>query len=128
MKPRELRMGVDIFTFNDLLERITLYKYRKGISSQSTTKLYELDNDSLVILTNLGLGQVRKLTNLFEEFVGGQNDMIAQLGNYAGIFDPIPNNDQLYVATKAGQKKIRRAWRQQLQEYHKQQNQIVVFQ
>jgi len=75
----------------------------------------------LVSWDKLGLGGIRKLTDLFSEFVG-QNDAVAELGKSRGIFDPPPHphyqtpGDDLFVA-KSAQPIVIGLWRGQLGAY-----------
>lgn len=79
------------------------------------------DGSIVITWTDLGLGGIRKLANLFAEFVG-RNETIAQLGRDQKIFDPIPHpqyqqpGDELFVVEPA-QSSVIQTWRTQLNEY-----------
>jgi hypothetical protein len=71
--------------------------------------------------SDLGLGGIRTLTELFREFVGHRPE-VQRLGSDDGIFDPIPHPrypvplDSLYVIELA-QPRVIQAWREQLRNY-----------
>ncbi len=75
----------------------------------------------MVTWTELGLGGIRKLSDLFAKFAG-ENKTIAQLGGNREIFNPVPHplgqqpGGQLFVAKPAWPKVIQ-IWRVQLEKY-----------
>lgn len=79
------------------------------------------DGSIVVAWTDLGLGGIRKLADLFAEFVGS-NETIKQLSRNQEVFDPAPNpryqqpGDELFVAEPA-QPRVIQIWRTQLNEY-----------
>lgn len=81
------------------------------------------DGNIVVIWTDLGLGGICKLANLFEEFAGS-NKTIKELNN-RGVFDPVPSpqyqqpGNELFVVESA-QPKVLERWRTQLNEYRAQ--------
>lgn len=64
------------------------------------------DGGIVVTWTELGLGGICELANLFAEFAGG-NKLITQLGRNSEVFDPVPNPqyrqpcDKLFIAEPA---------------------------
>ncbi|MBI4119166.1 MAG: hypothetical protein HY452_02805 [Parcubacteria group bacterium] len=84
-------------------------------------ELVESGGTIVVTWTELGLGDIHKLPDLFEEFVGG-NDLVNQLGRTGSVFDPAPYphrqqpRDELFVLEQT-QPKIFQMWRAQLNEY-----------
>ncbi|MDZ4296602.1 MAG: hypothetical protein U1A16_04525 [Patescibacteria group bacterium] len=76
---------------------------------------------TVVTWTELGLGGIRRLADLFTEFTAG-NETVARLGRTGEVFDPAPNpryeqpGDELFIPEPA-QPKILEAWRAQLSEY-----------
>jgi hypothetical protein len=75
----------------------------------------------VVTWTEIGLGGIRRLADLFTEFTA-RNEKIAQLGRNGEVFDPVPNpryqqpGDELFIPEPA-QPKIIETWRTQLNEY-----------
>lgn len=80
------------------------------------------DGSLMVTWTELGLGGIRKLRDLFAEFAG-RNELITQLDRDDQVFDPIPNprhqrpGDELFIAEPA-QPRVIQAWQRQLSGYH----------
>lgn len=78
----------------------------------------------VVTWTELGLGGVRRLADLFKEFTA-RNETVAQLGGNGEVFDPAPNprylqpGDELFIPEPA-QPGIIQTWRAQLSEYRSQ--------
>lgn len=79
------------------------------------------DGSIVITWTELGLGGIRKLSDLFAE-LAGQNETIKQLGRGGDMLDPVPypsyyrQVDELFIAEPA-QPKIFQAWRAQLNDY-----------
>jgi len=79
------------------------------------------DGTVVVIWTELSLGGIRRLADLFTEFAA-RNETVARLGRNGDIFDPAPNpryqqpGDELFI-TEPAQPKIIEMWRTQLNEY-----------
>lgn len=79
------------------------------------------DGTLVVTWTELGLGGIRRLADLFVEFAA-RNETVAQLGRNGDVFDPAPNpryqqpGDELFIPEPA-QPKIVETWRAQLNEY-----------
>lgn len=79
------------------------------------------DGTIVVTWTELGLGGIRRLADLFTEFVA-RNETVARLGRNGEVFDPAPNpryqqpGDELFIPEPA-QPKIVELWRAQLNEY-----------
>lgn len=79
------------------------------------------DGSIVISWTELGLGGIRSLSQLFSEFAG-DNERIARLGELGEVFDPIPNpryeqpKDKLFI-TEPAQPKLFQVWRAQLNEY-----------
>jgi hypothetical protein len=79
------------------------------------------DGSIVVTWTDLGLGGICRLADLFAEFVDG-NETIEQVGRSQEVFDPVPyprywkSDDELFVAEPA-QPKIIQVWQTQLREY-----------
>lgn len=79
------------------------------------------DGNILVTWTELGLGGIRSIQDLFEEFAGG-NESIERIARRQEVFAPVPYPahqnlaDKLFIAEPA-QPKVLRAWRAQLEEY-----------
>ena len=73
--------------------------------------------------TELGVGGIRRISALFEEFPGN-NEAVLQLGRRGQVFDPKPYpqyaqpGDKLYVAETA-QPLLFETWRAQLEEYRR---------
>ena len=91
-------------------------------NAQAVAKELAASNGSIVITwTDLGLGGIRKLTNLFAEFAG-RNETIARLAENGEVFNPVPYpkyqqpRDELFV-TEPAQPKVIQLWREQLKEY-----------
>ncbi len=82
------------------------------------------DGSVVVTWTELGLGGVRRLADLFSEFAGG-NETVIQLGRNGEVFDPAPSpryqqpGDELFIPEPA-QPKIFESWRAQLNGYRAQ--------
>ncbi|MCH8987107.1 hypothetical protein IIA94_02995 [Patescibacteria group bacterium] len=81
-----------------------------------------ISNGSIVVTwTDLGLGGIRKLTDLFAEFAGGKKSIV-QLNQNQKVFDPVPSPrhqkpcDELFIAEPA-QSIVIQTWRSQLHEY-----------
>lgn len=79
------------------------------------------DGTIVVTWTELGLGGIRRLADLFTEFAA-RNETVARLGRDGEVFDPAPNSpyqqpgDELFIPEPA-QPKIIESWRAQLNEY-----------
>ncbi len=79
------------------------------------------DDTFVVGFTELGLGGIRRLSDLFEEFARG-NHTIKQLANHQEVFNPMPYpyyqnpGDELFIIEPA-QPKVIGVWRAQLTEY-----------
>jgi hypothetical protein len=80
------------------------------------------DCSIVVTWTDLGLGGIRRLSDLFDE-LAGQNETLKKLGREDDVFDPSPyspkfqkQGDELFIAEPA-QPKIFQAWRKQLKDY-----------
>lgn len=79
------------------------------------------DGTLVVTWTEIGLGGIRGLADLFMEFTA-RNETVAQLGRDGKVFDPAPNpryqqlSDELFIPEPA-QPKIIETWRAQLNEY-----------
>ncbi len=75
----------------------------------------------VVTWTDLGLGGIRRIADLFAEFAGNR-EMVRDLCHRADIFDPMPYQryeqpgEELFIAEPA-QPKVFQAWRAQLSEY-----------
>jgi hypothetical protein len=84
-------------------------------------ELVASDGSLVVTWTDLGLGGIRTMTNLFAEFAGS-NDTIQQLGRSGQVFDPNPHQeyaqpgDELFIIEPA-QPGVFAAWRAQLKQY-----------
>ncbi|PIR88322.1 MAG: hypothetical protein COU09_02880 [Candidatus Harrisonbacteria bacterium CG10_big_fil_rev_8_21_14_0_10_44_23] len=80
-------------------------------------------SDGIVVVTwtELGLGGIRRLADLFTEFAG-HNETVSRLGRSGEVFDPVPNphypqpGDELFILEPA-QPKIIEMWRKQLNDY-----------
>lgn len=88
----------------------------------AVTKELAASNGTIVITwTELDLGGIRRLTDLFAEFAA-RNETIAQLGRNGSVFNPTPSpryqqpGGELFIPEPA-QPKIFEAWRAQLNEY-----------
>ena len=74
-------------------------------------------SDGSIVITwaELGLSGIRRLSDLFLEFAGG-NQIIFRLGKNGEVFNPVPNphyqrpSDELFI-TESAQPKIVQAWR-----------------
>jgi hypothetical protein len=79
------------------------------------------DGSIVVTWTDLGLGGIRRIADLFNEFAG-QNETVKRLAWNEEIFNPVPYpryqkpSEELFVAEPV-QPKILRTWRQQLDDY-----------
>jgi len=78
------------------------------------------DGEIVVTWTELGLGGIRELSHLFEEFASG-NETVKRLGRNEEIFNPAPYlyqqpGDKLFIAEPA-QPKLFYFWQAQLNEY-----------
>jgi hypothetical protein len=79
------------------------------------------DGSIVVTWTELGLGGIQRLADLFREFAA-RNETVARLGRNGEIFDPAPNQhyqqpgDDLFIP-KPAQPRIVESWRAQLEEY-----------
>jgi hypothetical protein len=78
------------------------------------------DGIFLVTWTEFGLSGIRRLSDLFAEFVN-QNETIMRLGRKGEVFNPAPyphwqSGEELFI-TEPAQPKIVQAWRMQLNEY-----------
>lgn len=84
-------------------------------------ELAKSDGAIVVTWTELGLGGIRRLTDLFTEFAG-TNQTVARLGWKGEVFEPAPNQryrhpgDELFIPEPA-QPRIMEKWREQLMEY-----------
>ncbi len=79
------------------------------------------DGTVVITWTELGLGGIRRLADLFTEFAA-RNETVARLGGNGEVFDPPPNpryqqpGDELFIPEPA-QPSIIQRWRQQLDEH-----------
>ncbi len=84
-------------------------------------ELAESNGSIVVTWTDLGLGGIRRLSDLFIEFAGN-NEMIKKISKNLEVFDPVPNpqyqqpGDELFVAEPA-QPGVFKTWQAQLEEY-----------
>ena len=76
----------------------------------------------IITWTNIGLDGVRRIDDLFAEFVS-ENEKVKQLGRTGEVFDPAPYaHDKLFII-KSAQSEIVKMWREQLDCYR---NSLVV--
>jgi hypothetical protein len=111
------------FSAADLLPNFRVFKALVESGAQEVPPVaHELaDNGSLVVSwTDIGLGGIRRMSNLFfEAFPGNQEvNMIANCGR---VFDPPPHRQgmgepQIFIAETA-QPRVMRAWREQIKKY-----------
>lgn len=79
------------------------------------------DGTIVVTWTELGLGGIRRLADLFAEF-SARNETVARLGRNGEVFNPAPSpryqqpGDELFIPEPA-QSQIIETWRTQLREY-----------
>lgn len=79
------------------------------------------DGTVVVTWTELGLGGIRRLADLFTEFAA-RNETVARLGRNGEVFNPAPSpryqqpGDELFIPEPA-QPKVIDTWRTQLNEY-----------
>lgn len=108
----------------DRLPNLRMFKALVESDGKAPAVALELaasDGNIVVTWTDLGLGGIRKLTDLFAEFAG-QNEAIKKLGRNQEVFDPVPNlhhqqsGDELFVVEPA-QPRVFQEWRKQLEEY-----------
>lgn len=90
-------------------------------ASAIAKELVASDGNIVVTWTDLGLDGIRRLSDLFDEFAGG-NDEIMRLGRNQEVLNPVPYprhqqpGDRLFV-TEPAQSKIIQAWQEQLKKY-----------
>ena len=86
-----------------------------------TKELAASNGTTVITWTELCLGGIRRLADLFTEF-SAHNETVARLGRNGEVFNPVPNpcyqqpGDELFIMEPA-QPKIIEAWRAQLNEY-----------
>lgn len=90
-----------------------------------TKELAASDGSIVVTWSELGLGGIRRLEELFAEFAGS-NETVTRLGRDGNVFDPAPYprccrhaDDTLFIPEPA-QPKLFETWRAQLNEYRSQ--------
>ncbi|MBI1999546.1 MAG: hypothetical protein HYS74_02785 [Parcubacteria group bacterium] len=108
----------------DQLPNFRMFKALVELGTDAPAVAKELaasDGTVVVTWTELGLGGIRRLADLFTEFAA-RNQTVAQLGRNGEVFDPAPNpryqqpGDELFIPEPA-QPKIIETWRTQLNEY-----------
>lgn len=85
------------------------------------------DGNIVVTWSDLGLGGIRRMGDLFSEFVNG-NETVMRLGGSGEIFNPVPDSRyrehrELFV-TEPAQPKLFKIWRTQIEDYR---NRLVVL-
>jgi len=80
-------------------------------------RLAESDGEIVVTWTDIGLGGIRTMVDLFEEFSVGK-DAIKQVARSARIFEPAPygRTTDLFIAEPA-QPRVMQTWKKQLEQY-----------
>jgi len=108
----------------DRLPNFRMFKALVESDSESSAVAKEIaasEGSIVVTWTNLGLGGIRRLSDLFFEFVG-QSKETKQLGMKGEVFDPNPfpqyqqPGNELFI-TEPAQPRIIKIWRAQLEEY-----------
>lgn len=108
----------------DLLPNFRMFKTLAESDENAPAVAKELaasDGNLVVAWTDLGLGGIHNISDLFMEFSRG-NKTVMELGRREKIFNPIPfpehqkPGDELFIAEPA-QPKIFQKWKAQLDEY-----------
>lgn len=108
----------------DHLPNFRMFKALVELDTDAPAVAKELaasDGTAVITWTELGLGGIRRLADLFAEFAA-RNETVAQLGRNGEVFDPLPSpryqqpGDELFIPEPA-QPQIIEAWRAQLNEY-----------
>jgi len=92
-----------------------------GATPAVAKELAASDGTLTVTFTDLGLGGIRSISQLFSEFAGG-NGIIDEIGLNGDVFEPAPHprnqqpGDELFVA-EPSQGKVFDAWKNQLAAY-----------
>jgi hypothetical protein len=116
--------GTGIMSPADRLPNIRMFKalVDSGVEVPGIAKeILASENSSVVIqFSDLGLGGIRTIHDLFHEFARGRPKITDMLNNRVVQFDPTPYNNmfdpECYMVEPAQPKTIA-AWRKQLQDY-----------
>jgi len=108
----------------DQLPNFRMFKALVELDTDAPAVAKELaasDGTAIVTWTELGLGGIRRLADLFTEFAA-RNETVARLGRNGEVFDPAPSprykqpGDELFIP-EPEQPQIIETWRSQLNEY-----------
>lgn len=103
------------------IEKDTSDRFQIEAGLATARRLAESDGSIVVSWTELGLGGIRKITDLFREFSRGREE-IERLARDGRVFDPPPYSlygnpgDKLFIIESA-QPELFDTWREQLKEY-----------
>jgi len=112
------------FSAGDQLPKSRMFKILTECDAKAPAIAKELaasDGSIVITWTDLGLGGIRKIGDLFAEFVGS-NKTVERLGANHNVFDPDPrpphqqSGNELFIAEPA-QPKVFQVWRAQLEDY-----------
>lgn len=115
---------------NDRLPNFRMFKALVESDEDAPAVAKELaasDGNIIVNWTDLGLGGIRNLINLFDEFVG-QNETVKELAKKQEVFNPAlypqyqQPGDELFI-TEPAQPKVFQMWQDQLKQYR---NSLVI--
>lgn len=127
------KRGIELFpvahaTLASGVDRLPNYRIFKALISQDSrasvvTKELAASNGSIIVnWGELGLGGIRRLSDLFSEFAKN-NEEVRRLAHDGRVFDPQPfkhvsswGHEDVFVIEPA-QPKIFETWREQLQDY-----------
>jgi hypothetical protein len=109
---------------SDFLPNFRMFKALTESDAKALAVAKELaasEGEIIVTWTELGLGGMRSLRDLFDEFAG-TNEMISMLSCNSDILDPVPHvdrqsDDEKMWVCEPAQPRLFKTWRQQIKSY-----------